>query len=324
MLAVADRLVALRPDVLVLTDIDHDLGGAALGALADLLAQRGLSYPHRFHPTPNTGIATGLDLDRNGRLGEARDAQGYGRFPGDGGLAVLSRLPLGVARDLSNVLWRDLPGNRMTEAERADDRAPVQRLGTAGHWILTVEGPSGAFDLWLFAATPPVFDGPEDRNGRRNADEIALWLRLLDGSLPERRDAPFVIAGLANLDPLDGEGLHETIAALLSHPELQDPRPASPGGPAAARDAHRGDPAFDTADFGDPEPGNLRVSYVLPSRDWQVTGAGVDWPVSPDDTGLRHKMVWADLTLPRISTRRRAFAALEAAMSPRRPAHRPP
>ena len=39
-------------------------------------------------------------------------------------------------------------------------------------------------DLHLLAhhPTPPVFDGPEDRNGRRNHDEAALWTAWLDGA----------------------------------------------------------------------------------------------------------------------------------------------
>ena len=63
----------------------------------------------------------------------------------------------------------------------------------------------------------------------------------------------------------------------------QDPRPASAGGAATARDSakagQRGNPALDTADWPEADgPGNLRVDLVLPSRDLTVRAAGVLWP----------------------------------------------
>ena len=32
--------------------------------------------------------------------------------------------------------------------------------------------------------TPPTFDGPEDRNGLRNADEIAFWKQYVAVATP--------------------------------------------------------------------------------------------------------------------------------------------
>lgn len=69
---------------------------------------------------------------------------------------------------------------------------------------------------------------------------------------------------------------------------------------------HRGDPAFDTADFADP-PGNLRADYVLSRRNLRIVDAGVFWP-APDDPLFRlvgtfpfpssdHRMVWVDLAV---------------------------
>ncbi len=94
-------LVRLKADVVVLTGVDYDYGQAAISALAADLAEAGLSYPHHLALRPNTGVATGLDLDGNGRTGEARDAQGYGRFAGSAGMAILSRYPLGTPADYS-------------------------------------------------------------------------------------------------------------------------------------------------------------------------------------------------------------------------------
>jgi hypothetical protein len=62
--------------------------------------------------------------------------------------------------------------------------------------------------------------------------------------------------------------------------------PSSAGGPeqaaiqGGANTAHIGDPAFDTADFSDTAPGNLRADYVLPSIDLEMVAASVFWPRS--------------------------------------------
>lgn len=313
--AVARVIALAAPDILVLSGIDHDHDLMALGALADRIAAAGGGdYPHRFALPPNAGVATGLDLDGDGRLGEPEDAQGWGRFAGAGALAVLSRLPVdrdGVV-DRSRMLWADLPGNLIEGGGLSRAALDVQRLSSHGHWQVPLRLPGGGrFTLMVWQATPPVFDGPEDRNGRRNHDEAALWLRLLDGDLGPAPAPPFALVGNANLDPMDGEGRREALRALLSDPRLQDPGPASAGGAAAAaiqggaNAGHRGDPALDTVDWRDaPGPGNLRVAHVLPSADLAVVGAGVLWPL-PDDPmaetvarASRHRLVWVDLLLP--------------------------
>lgn len=313
--AVAAMIAAAAADVLVLSGIDYDHDLLALSALADRVAAAGGGpYPHRFALPPNAGLATGLDIDGDGRTGGPGDAQGWGRFAGSGALAILSRLPVDGAgvRDFSGLPWADLPGNLIDGAGLSVAAAQVQRLSSHGHWLVPLHLPGGGrIALMTWQATPPVFDGPEDRNGRRNHDEAALWLRLLDGDLGAAPEPPFVILGNANLDPLDGEGRTAALRALLSDPRLQDPAPGSAGGAAAAvaqggaNAAHRGDPALDTVDWGDdPGPGNLRVTYLLPSADLAVGGAGVLWAAPGDPmagvaaTASRHRLVWIDLALP--------------------------
>lgn len=309
--AVAGIVAAVSPDVLLLTDIDYDMAGAALGALAEAFGAAGAAYPHRFALRPNTGRDSGQDLDGDGRLGAPRDAQGYGRFAGDGGMAILSRLPVdaGGVRDFSALLWRDLPGATLPEAgggpfPSAQAQA-VQRLSTAGHWAVPLQAPGGPVTLLAHAATPPVFDGPEDRNGLRNRDELRFWTLFLDGAFGPPPEGGLVLAGNFNLDPADGEGHRAAVAAVLADPRLQDPRPAGAGGAAAPDPGHRGDPATDTADWPEGAPGNLRVTYVLPDAGWRVAGAGVFWP-APDDPaaallgpdGLAagpHRLVWVDI-----------------------------
>lgn len=309
-MAVAETIAGASPDVILLTGFDYDLGGHALAALAGLIEEAGATYPHRFALAPNSGLATGRDLDGDGREGGPRDAQGYGEFAGQGGMALLSRLPVdgAASRDFSAFPWRDLPGALAPEDTVAD-----QRLSSVGHWDVALTLPDGrTIRVWAWHATPPVFDGPEDRNGRRNHDEAAFWLGYLEGALPEiPGEAPFVLLGDANLDPRDGEGRPEALRALLDHPRVVDPEPRSAGGVShALRDGganrrHLGDPALDTVDWpdGPGDPGNLRVDYVLPSSDWRLVDAGIWWPKEgpageTTPAGSRHGLVWVDAALP--------------------------
>ncbi|MEM6372815.1 MAG: endonuclease/exonuclease/phosphatase family protein [Pseudomonadota bacterium] len=287
--AVLDVIATADADVLALQSIDYDLTGEAL----TLLAERA-GYPHAFALRPNTGMPTGLDMDGDGRLGGPRDAQGYGRFSGQGGIAVLSRFEIDAenVQDLSGLLWRSVPGALLPEVNGtpfpSEDALAAQRLSTTAHWIVPILGPDGPFDLMTFHASPPVFDGPEDRNGKRNHDEIMLWHHVMDGTIGTPPQGHFVIAGDANLDPVDGSGIKAAIQSLLTAPWVQDVAPTGHSG-------------TDTADWDDPVPGDLRVDYVLPSTHWKVIDSGVIWP-APDQplaetvsTASRHHLVWVDL-----------------------------
>lgn len=288
-------IAASKADVLLLTGFDWDADGLALTAFAEALAEAGVDYPHRIALRPNSGMDSGVDLDGDGRLGTADDAQGFGLFTGQGGMALLSRRPLGEVRDLSATLWRDVPGNLMPEA--AEDVAAVQRLSSTGHWDVALPVGETVLHLLAYSATPPVFDGPEDRNGRRGHDETGFWTAY-------QADGPVVVMGNANIDPVDGDGRHEAIAALTAR--LQDPQPRSSGGAAAPSvPGQTGDPALDTADWLEADgPGNLRVDYVLPDRSLKVTGSGVLWPAPGEPladevaAASPHRLVWVDLDIP--------------------------
>lgn len=267
----------VRPDIIALQGIDFDLRGAALEALADDLATVGLVYPYRFTTAPNAGQASGLDLNGNGRLGDADDAHGYGRFNGNGGMAVLSRFPVlkENVEDYSAMLWRDLPDNMypMWDGTPFGGEAvfDAHRLSSRGHWVVPVATPDfGTLRLMTYHATPPVYDGPEDRNGRRNNDETAFWLDYL----ARDNGPPFAVLGTANIDPRRGSGRRDAIKALLRHRRLQNPFDDTP-----------------TADFREPFPGDLRVDYLLPSTAWQVLGHGI----VTDRTASRHSLLWADI-----------------------------
>ena len=134
--AVAAIVAQVAPDILLLTDVDYDRDGLAVQALADRMG-----FAHSFALLLNAGMATGLDLDGNGRVGEARDAQGYGLFSGDSGMALLSRWPINAdaVQDLSPLLWRDLPWATLPNGPLwTDEIANIQRLSTTGQRIAMV------------------------------------------------------------------------------------------------------------------------------------------------------------------------------------------
>jgi len=243
-------------------------------------------------------------------------------------MLVLSRYPIDDARVRTFQLlkWSALPGARQprdpgTGAEWYPPEIWSQlRLSSKSHWDVPVHTPLGTVHLLASHPTPPVFDGPEDRNGARNFDEIRLWAEYLSvgvrpqgipawlcddrgrcGGLDAR--AHFVVAGDLNADPADGAGLPGAIDQLLSHPRIDAsvvPRSAGAVERAADRALPRtGDVATHTGDFG-PASGTLRLDYLLPSRGLRVGDSGVFWPIrgSADAAMVDasdHYLVWLDL-----------------------------
>jgi len=328
-LAVAEIILRVRPDILLVNEIDHDESGRAVDAFRALLAdgvaeQAGLSFQHRHIGPMNTGVPSGFDLNEDGKIMGARDAWGFGRFPGQYGMAVLSRFPIGQVRDFHKVRlldapWAEAPVTANGKPYYSAEIWGVLRLSSKSHWDVPVRLPDGR-DVHLLAShpTPPVFDGPEDRNGLRNAAEVRFWIDYIDGAnwmtdtdavaggLPPK--SSFVVLGDLNADPDKGDGDRSTVGALVRHPKLRDAKATSPGAAAVGH-------STDTADWPKKNgPGNLRVDYVLPSVDLKVTGSGVFWP-APDDPLARligvkkgrqissdHRLVWVDIAeVPRAA-----------------------
>lgn len=356
--AIAAIIRAVNPDILLLNEIDYlpnEDHPALLHELflsdtqSDQLGHGPVSLPFHFWASVNTGQPSGLDLNRNGATNDPEDAYGFGRFPGQYGMAVLSKYKIDASqtRTFQNLLWSELPGALQPklpntgESYYSTDTWSKLRLPSKSFWDVRIELPGRPLHLLASHPTPPAFDGPEDRNGCRNHDEIALLTSYIDaqpvqtasGSGPFWRDdqgrlgalpdhASFVIAGDLNSDPVDGNSRREAIEKLLKHPRVQaQPIPLSDGGEEASRlqagqnRSHRGNPAHDTGAFGPERVGNLRVDYVLPSSDLQILGCGVVWPTT---TGISqeqaavvdelmaatdHRMVWVDVALPTAANR---------------------
>jgi hypothetical protein len=278
--AVANLLVQLDADVLTLQGFDYDLENEALSAFAEALRTRGLDYPYLFAAPPNAGRQTTLDLDGDGKFAGPGDAHGYGRYFGQGSMALLSRHPIDAPNitDFTTFLWRDLPDPLLPYTDSgpfpSKEAHIVQRLHSHGAWVVPILHPSiGQLSVLTYHASPPVFDGPEDRNGRRNHDETRFWSLYLDGAFGHEPTSRYILLGDANLDPARGDGIGTAMQTLLSHSKLQDPLPNQP-----------------TVTFS--QTGPLRIDYALPSPDWTVVDAGV-MPSNPQAS--RHSPVWVDL-----------------------------
>lgn len=356
--AVAEIIQRNNPDILLINEFDY----VAANPLqpVQLLQQNYLgvsqnganpvNYPFVYIAPSNTGINSGFDLNNNGTAvttvgaaGYGDDSFGFGQFPGQFGMLLLSKYEIDTAniRTFQNFLWKDMPNNLLTNDPTIDNPATavnenlsgfyapeeiaVLRLSSKSHWDVPIKVNGETVHLLLSHPTPPTFDGTEDRNGKRNADEIRFWS---DYITPDKggyiyddkgktggiaNGSSFVIMGDQNADPRDGDSFNNAIRQLLLNPNINtNSVPASAGGvqqailQTGANVNQNGNPAFDTADFNDnPAPGNLRADYVLPSSDLQVTNSAVYWPLNSDPNfapvgtfpfpSSDHRLIYADV-----------------------------
>jgi 3-phytase len=356
---VAEVVQRIRPDVLLINEFDPlQNGDVGVSPGPENLfrdnflevSQGGaqpIEYPYAFIAPSNTGVHSGKDLNNNGitvstpgATGYGDDAFGFGQHPGQFGMVVYSRYPIDYdnVRTFRLFKWKDMPGNLIPTPFYSPDEVAILRLSSKSHWDIPIEIDGKTVHFLVSHPTPPVFDGPEDRNGRRNHDEIRFWADYVtpgrsgyiyddEGRFGGLKPGElFVIAGDQNSDPLDGDSIPGAIQQLTEHPLVNGKlTPASAGAVEAAalqggaNATHRSDPRFDTADFADGAPGNLRADYVLPRKTLQLVDAGVFWPVQADPlfrlTGVfngtlwgqvggfptsDHRSVWIDVTVPSV------------------------
>ena len=251
--AVAEIIQRTRPDVLLINEFDFDPVAADLFRDNYLeISQNGakpIDYRYVFIAPSNTGVPSGFDLDNNGAVGGPNDALGFGFFPGQFGMVVYSKYPIVDSRTFQEFLWKDMPGALLPvdpatgESWYSPEELDVFPLSSKSHWDLELKIGGERVHFLVSHPTPPVFDGPEDRNGTRNFDEIRFWADYID---PKRDDyiyddegefggidrgESFVIAGDQNSDPLDGDSIDGAIQQLLDHRKVNDDKtPRSRGG----------------------------------------------------------------------------------------------
>lgn len=325
--AIAEIIQHTRPDIVVLNEFDYDPSGQALESFrADYLAvsqggESPIEFPYAYTAPVNTGVMSPFDLNRDGRISaDANDAWGYGWYPGQYGMLVLSRHPIKhhAVRTFQQFKWADMPGALRpvmpgTAEYWYDDTVWAQLpLSSKSHWDVPIEVDGHTLHLLVSHPTPPVFDGEENRNGRRNHDEVRFWADYLRpshadyiydddgqrGGLAEQ--TRFMVAGDLNASIEGNENVPGTIELLLDHPYINSTvTPASRGGAAHSPNNDYG--RYHTAGW------RKRADYLLPSKfGIEVIDAGVFWPTADEPKAdlvaqrgrsSDHRLVWMDILL---------------------------
>lgn len=337
--AVAEIIQRVNPDVLLLKEFDFDPRGRSVRLFQQnylAVSHNGsvpVNYPYVYFTATNTGTPSGVDVDQNGSVDRTPgdrtyggDAFGFGNFPGQYAMVLYSKYPILTeqVRTFQTFLWKDMPGALLPDdpdtSESGDwykpDELAVFRLSSKNHWDVPININGTIVHVLASHPTPPVFDGAEDRNGRRNHDEIRLWA---DYITPEQGDylyddrgnrgglkpgTNFVIMGDLNADPVDGDSYPGAIAQLLNSPLVNTSvTPSSEGGRLAGAGSN---PEFDTSSF--PGGNRYRLDYVLPSVGLKIVRSAVFW-AAPGDPLRRlvgegnpivssdHRLVWVDLEI---------------------------
>ena len=317
---IAEIIQRVRPDILLLNEFDYienpDDGIRLFMHRYLEVPQNGQSpikYPYVYLAPVNTGIETPIN-DDSARLTH----YGFGRYPGQYGMLLLSMYPIveGQIRTFQHFLWKDMPANLMPEEAGSswyqEREVEIMRLSSKSHWDIPVNICGQYLNILASHPTPPVFDGPEDRNGRRNHDEIRFWKDYIQGDKNSYHyddngvtggivlDRPFVILGDLNASDVDGDAYPGAIKQLLESEQVNHyAAPRSEGGKLNMPDSEHAD--NHTAAWG------MRADYVLPSMDLSVIESGVFWPKPDEDTARLvadrsassdHRMVWVVVDFP--------------------------
>jgi endonuclease/exonuclease/phosphatase family metal-dependent hydrolase len=325
---ISEIIQRLKPDIILLNEFDYSKQSAT--DIQNFIKyylhvsqndNKPIDYPYSYSAPVNTGVNSGLDLDKDGvASGIKGDAFGFGLFPGHYGMVVLSKYPIQFeqVRTFQHFLWKDMPDSLLATIKEGSGQSyysqqaqQILRLSSKSHWDVPIMIGSQTIHLLASHPTPPVFDGPENRNGKRNHDEIRFWTDYLSGSEQSAyiyddnqkrggfKGEYFVIAGDLNASPDGGDGIKKGIRGLLEHNLVNDSIvPQSEGGSVHTPD--NPDSAQHTAEWA------MRADYVLPSTSLNVTESGVFWS-KPDDSLFRlikdrqsssdHRLVWIDIAV---------------------------
>ena len=325
---IAEIIQQINPDIILLNEFDRSSNYQESLELfrqqylnQSQNGQKPIVYPYAYQGPVNTGVQAPYDFNNNDISNESSgDTYGFGHFPGHFGMVLLSKYPIDQEkiRTFQLFKWQDMPGalkpvNPETNQPWYNEQAWQNfRLSSKSHWDIPVLINNQTVHILASHPTPPVFDGPEDRNGKRNHDEIRFWRDYINsdqasyiyddksqyGGLADQQ--AFVILGDLNASAVEGDAINSSITALLNHDKIQDPMPMSQGGVASDK---KSSPyaKYHTAHWG------MRADYVLPSKyGFTIKDSGVFWP-EPEQESYRlvenrqassdHRMVWIELLL---------------------------
>jgi len=324
---IAEIIQRINPDIILLNEFDrvNNNNENIRYFINQYLAseqngQTSIDYPYFYQGSVNTGVKVNGDLNNDGKSNQQpSDTHGFGYFEGHFGMVLLSKYPINEKeiRTFQKFKWQDMPNAlkpidpETNQPWFSDEVWQELRLSSKSHWDVPINVNGQTIHILASHPTPPVFDGPENRNGNRNHDEIRFWFDYINGKqahyiyddkgnkggLPPHQ--AFVILGDQNASSVEGDAINSGIEALLTSDKLQDPRPASLGG-ELHRDKNE-NAKFHTAYWG------MRADYVLPSTiGFTIKDSGVFWPQKNDETyrliknrqaSSDHRLVWVDLDL---------------------------
>lgn len=323
---VAEIIQRVRPHIVLLQEFDYVADGSAVKALKDNYLSKGwngaegIDYPYVYLAESNTGIITPFDFNNDGKSGAyGDDAYGFGMFYGQYAMVLLSQYEIDYdnARTFQKFLWKDMPNAKLPvdpatgESWYNEEELAEFRLSSKSHWDIPVKVKGHTLHVLASHPTPPVFDGDEDRNGKRNHDENRFWVDYVDpkassyiyddngvtGGMKGRKHH-FVIMGDMNASPVEGDATDDPIGLMFNSPFIMDINPESQGG--VDNDPKNENAPRHTADW------KMRADYVLPGvYGNKVEQTAVYWPgiadvhhrlVGPGVKSSDHRLVWVDLT----------------------------
>lgn len=324
---IAEIIQRVNPDIILLNEFDftHNDEQAIKRFISQFLnksqqSQKAVNFPYYYVNKVNTGVTTNVDLNGDGVITRPSDTHGFGYFPGHFGMVLLSKYPIKTesVRTFQKFKWKDMPLAMQPKDPKTNkpwySKAAWQelRLSSKSHWDVPINVNNNIIHVLASHPTPPVFDGPEDRNGKRNHDEIRFWYDYISPSKSQyiyddnqhfggiSDNTTFVILGDQNASAVEGGAIKTGIGALLAHPKVQDPTPTSSGG---KQHSINNEHAKNHTAFW-----RMRADYVLPSANVNVVNSGIFWPEKGSDefrliesrqASSDHRLVWVDIQLPK-------------------------
>lgn len=142
---VAKSIQQADADIVLLTGFDADETAARTLNDEYLLHpqddERAVDYPYVYAGPSNKGAPSGADLDKDKVVGGPGDAWGYGDFPGQGSMVLLSKHPIDEDRvqTVTKQRWSQVPGNSISEAGLSGAIAQAMPVMESGLWDVPVE-----------------------------------------------------------------------------------------------------------------------------------------------------------------------------------------
>lgn len=328
---VAEIIQRVNPDIILLNEFDRvDNSHKNIRTfLNDYLAhsqngQTSINYPYFYQGAVNTGVKINADIKADEKTNlQPNGTHGFGYFEGHYGMVLLSKYPINEEniRTFQHFKWHDMPNAlkpidpKTNQPWYSDKTWQALRLSSKSHWDIPVNINGKTIHVLASHPTPPVFDGPEDRNGKRNHDEIRFWVDYINGEQGHyiyddlgkksglAAQQAFVLLGDQNASTINGNAIatkdSQGIYALLNSDKIQDPLPTSLGG--KQHDTNNKNAKYYTAHWG------MRPDYVLPStHGFTLIDSGVYWPEKQQESyrliknrqaSSDHRLVWVDVEL---------------------------